>query len=400
MAMMNAQSAPRPAQGYIYQVINYSLYVILKDRDQLERQLFAERLDDIEIVSESRHEPIQVKRTATPLTDRNENLWKTIGNWSEGIQKGEFLFPRTIFTLVTTAHAPDGSIASLLRPNPDKDRNPQKALEKLISIANAPSQTLAPHAKKFIDLSSQGKSSLVEAIQILDNAPDFEELKQKTKDLLFWSAHDKDIDHLYALLIEWWLSQMISHLEEKANNPLTQQAVRSKIQNLRDEFLPKSLPIHYRDEDPPMAPEVETGQVQFVRQLEAIQAKRSIEDAKRNYMKAVAERHEWSKIEPSIGEEIEKYEKRLRDTWKSKLNILLDDFELENGLLVDEADEKQLQKLGMKLYREIGKLNIHIRPYVYEEYITQGSFHILANYAPPKVGWHPKFEQFFSKSSD
>lgn len=90
---MNTQSAPRPAQGYVYQVICYSLYVILKDRDQLERQLFAERLDDIEIVSKSGHQSIQVKRTTAPLTDRNENWWKTIGNWSEGIKKVNFSFP-------------------------------------------------------------------------------------------------------------------------------------------------------------------------------------------------------------------------------------------------------------------------------------------------------------------
>ncbi|MCP4369846.1 MAG: hypothetical protein GY797_17280 [Deltaproteobacteria bacterium] len=395
---MSTQSAFRSAQGYIYQVIDYSLYVILKDQDQLERQLFAERLDDIEIKSEFGHEPIQIKRTAAPITNRNENWWNTIGNWSEGIQKGHFQFPRTFFTLVTTANAPDGSIASLLRPSPDKNRNPQEALKKILAIANAPASDWGKHAIKFMALSNEQQKNLVEAIQILDNAPDFEELKQKTKKLLYWSAHDRDIDRLYASLIEWWRSQMINHLEEKAKNPITQQAVRSKIQSLRDEFLPKNLPIHYRDEDPPMTPEVATGQVQFVRQLKAIQAKRSIEDAKRNYIKAMAERHEWSKIEPLIGEEIEKYEKRLRDAWGRNRNALLDDFELD--LSVDEADEKQLQKLGMKLYQEIGKLNIAIRPYVSEEYITQGSFHILANYAPPKVGWHPKFEQLFSESSD
>lgn len=130
----------------------------------------------------------------------------------------------------------------------------------------------------------------------MDDAPDFDELKRKTKDLLFWSAHEKDLDHLYKSLIEWWLHQMINHLEEKAKKPITQQAVRSKIQSLRDEFLPNSLPVHYRDQEPPISAEVASGKVQFVRQLEIIRAKRSIENAKRSYMKAVAERHEWSKI--------------------------------------------------------------------------------------------------------
>jgi len=109
---------------------------------------------------------------------------------------------------------------------------------------------------------------------------------------------------------------MICHLEEKAKNPITLQAVNSKIQSIRDEFSPKNLPIHYRDEDPPMSPEVATGQVQFVRQLEAIQAKYSIEDAKRSYMKAVAERHEWSKT-GSFGSQGVDKKKRVRPSKSS-----------------------------------------------------------------------------------
>lgn len=399
---MSTQSAFRSAQGYIYQIINYSLYVILKDQDQLERQLFVERLDDIELISEAGQEPIQVKRTAAPMTNRNENWWNTIGNWSEGIQKGYFQFPRTFFTLVTTANVPDGSTASLLRPPPDKNRNPQEALKQLLIVANAPASDWGKHAKKFTALSNEEQKNLVEAIQILDNAPDFEELKQKTKNLLYLSAYDKDIDRLYESLIVWWREQIIRHLEEKAENPITQRAVKDKIQSLRDEFSPNSLPLYYRDEDPPMPPDVSTGKIQFVRQLEAIQAKRSIEGAKRSYMKALAERHAWSKTDPLIGEEIERYEKRLRDIWKGNRDSLLDKFEFENNLQVDvdEVDEKELQKLGFNLYDGIRRLNISIRPYVHEEYITQGSFHILANYAPPKVGWHPKFEQLFSEASD
>lgn len=91
-----------------------------------------------------------------------------------------------------------------------------------------------------------------------------------------------------------------------------------------------------------------------------------------------------------IGEVIENYEKRLREAWETSRNALLDGFELD--LSVDKADEEKLVKLGMKLYQEVNQLNLHIRPYVCEHYIT-GSFHILANYAPPKVGWHPNFEQ-------
>lgn len=390
---MSTQSASRPALGYIYQTIDYSLYIILKDRDQLERQLFVERLDDIEIVSKYQHQPIQVKRTATPLNDRNENWWKTIGNWSEGISNNSFQIPRTFFTLVTTANVPNGSIASLLRPAPDSCRNPELALQKLIKVAEQPSSTISSHTQKFMNLSMNTRMGLVEAIQILDNAPDFEELKQKTKELLLWSVHKENIDNFYDLFMAWWRGQIINHLEIKAQTPITLQAVQGKIQSLRDEFSSMSLPIHYRDAEPPMPPEIVSGNVQFIKQLESIQAMRDIEHAKRAYIKAVAQRHEWEKTEPLIGQELENYEKRLRDKWEGIRNLQLADFELDNRL--NEVEDKELQRLGLRLYQEIRKLNIPIRPNVYEEYITQGSFHILANYAPPKVGWHPKFDQLF-----
>ncbi|MEI2607045.1 MAG: ABC-three component system protein [Candidatus Promineifilaceae bacterium] len=171
--------------------------------------------------------------------------------------------------------------------------------------------------------------------------------------------HEKDIDNFYALLTDWWQSQIIRHLEEKAKTPITQQAVRAKIQRLRDEFSSRNLPIHFRDKEPPFPPEVTRGKVQFVKQLEVIQAMRDIEDAKRDYIKAAAERHEWEKTEPLIGAELENYEKRLRDHWKRIRNLQLDMFELDKA--IDKADEPELRKLGLGLYQEIRKLNIPIR---------------------------------------
>ena len=40
---------------------------------------------------------------------------------------------------------------------------------------------------------------------------------------------------------------------------------------------------------------------------------------------------------------------------------------------------------------------IGIRPGVTEPFVVRGSFHMLADEAPPRVGWHPEFHDRLAK---
>lgn len=123
-------SAGPQALGYLYQTIRYSLYVIVENLGREDRYLRIEKLDDIEIVDgDTPQNSIQVKQTATNLTSRSKDFWKTIRVWSENLRDGRLKLPETILSLATTARAPDNSIASLLR---QENRQPELALQMML----------------------------------------------------------------------------------------------------------------------------------------------------------------------------------------------------------------------------------------------------------------------------
>ena len=47
---------------------------------------------------------------------------------------------------------------------------------------------------------------------------------------------------------------------------------------------------------------------------------------------------------------------------------------------------------GQRIFNWINTVaQIRLRPKVSEPYVMRGSFHMLTNQLPPKVGWHPRF---------
>lgn len=54
--------------------------------------------------------------------------------------------------------------------------------------------------------------------------------------------------------------------------------------------------------------------------------------------------------------------------------------------LEEEEKEEDIVRKGRDLYAEVMKLNLYIRSRCTEEFITRGSYHILANHL--HLGWH------------
>jgi hypothetical protein len=105
-----------------------------------------------------------------------------------------------------------------------------------------------------------------------------------------------------------------------------------------------------------------------------------------DYYRAFEQRSRWAREELLIGDELEKYEKKLVDEWERHF------LAIGNESSDDEASEQELQQLGQKLYNWMEmEAVIRIRPEVTEEYVMRGSYHILADQDPPHVWWHPKF---------
>ncbi|MBX3060647.1 MAG: hypothetical protein KF770_29670 [Anaerolineae bacterium] len=385
---MTQFSAAPQAIGYLYQT-RYALYLILSSPDELE--LSIEGLDDV-VFEENGfpQELLQLKHHVTPasLTDSSSELWKTIRIWSTNLRDSKISLPDITLSLVTTAIAPDDSIAALLRPG--NDRQPKLAAQRLLDIANtSTNSSLVLAFQAYTDLSSSQQEMLVSSIQILDASPNISDTADKIKGRLKFAVRREHLEGLYERLEGWWYNKMVRHLSKESTELITAYEIHDKIREIAEQFAPDALPIDYLELEPPVAPDPVSDNRQFVLQLKAISVNnRRIEKAILDYYRAFEQRSRWAREELLIGDELERYERKLVDEWERYCLALQDDLQLD----VEVATEEDCRKFGISVYQWIDQAaRIPIRPRVTEEYVMRGSYHMLADRKPPTVWWHPQF---------
>ena len=371
--------------GYLYQA-RYALYLILDS--QQEAELSIESIDDVSFEEDGAPvELLQLKHHISKkpsLTDSSSDLWKTIRVWSAKLKAGELPSPRTLLTIITTAEAPENSVASLLRP--DRKRDPREACERLIAVAmDSENAQLRSAFDEFTALSVEEQAHLVESIRVLDASPDISDTAAEIKRIVKHAVRREHLDGLYERLEGWWFDKVVRHLTHRSDELIVQFDVHAKIRDIGDQFRPDALPIDFYDKFPPTQPDPEEDDRIFVRQLRAIAINnRRIGNAIVDYYRAFEQRSKWVREQLVFGEELERYERKLVDEWERYR------LALEDELSTDNAGEEELQRFGRNVYTwmETGS-DIRIRPDVNEPYVQRGSYHRLAD--ERQVWWHPKF---------
>lgn len=456
---MSDNSAAASGIGYYYQYI-YSLYLLL---EQYEPHIFIriEGHDDIELLEKNElQELFQIKHHENhnvSLSNRNLDLWKTIGIWSELVKKNWISVPDTRLNLFTTAKVSDNSIPSLLRP--DFRRNSQLAckqlqeeavsckltgdalqklsenipkpiLEKLRPFENLkyPSeeafwedlknksksikgierykQLILDHTKAtrelqkafdhFMNLSQEQQENLVESIQILDSSDNIIETQKKLENILH-GINLEDREEALRELLGWWLEIVIEHLHNGSKETISKAMVENYIAFIRQDKCLKLPDYELPSDFDPLS--IKWEDERFVRQLRIIDAKESLRKiAIRNYMKTIVHRTRWEKDGRISFKRIEEFQEDLKDWWEIIWDGLENKFENEYGCKIDELNEEHLKKFGKDLYNEILRCDKKIKDYNTRDYITQGSYHELANNIDletnkPHVYWHPKFSE-------
>ena len=89
----------------------------------------------------------------------------------------------------------------------------------------------------------------------------------------------------------------------------------------------------------------------------------------------------------------EKYEERLIDEWEHAFAAMEDNLAEYSGV----TEEEKITE-GRRLFSEIEKKDIRIRPKCQEAFVMRGSYHMLANQL--KVGWHIDFYDRLKKLLD
>jgi len=392
--MNSNSSAGAQALGYIYQ-IPYALYVILESEENTTIRI--EGRDDIETLTDDQvRELLELKthfNSKASLTDRDTDLWRSIRVWSRHLYNGEISLPGLKLKLITTAKISRGSIAQLLSPD-NNQRDTEQAYQRLLGIAKNPSKTLEKFCVDFRNLPIIQQKSLVEAIEILGESPDFDELKSKIMNWLKCIAPEHS-ERLYTAVIGWWGDEVIHHLRGNSVDLIAANTVILKISEIGRDYQPGSLPAYYRDDK--MAIPRGIYAYRFVLQLDAIGVgPRRKEKAIRNYFRSQEARARWVHEELLFDRELLTYDKRLKEKWEGVFDILDDTFRLHNNMPIEDADDSDCKSFGQDLYNQLSGMTIRINDKTGYNYITRGSYHRLANETieeKPRVWWHPRFDE-------
>ena len=371
-------SAAASALGYAYQCEVALLEFLRRDDPSLELSL--ELLDDIGFEG-SELELLQAKYHISPgsLTDGSVELWKTLRVWSEA----DVVSGAAILTLVTTATAAPGSIASLLRH--DDDRNPERAHDRLVAHARSATGAALEKARKaFLGLSDDRRKAMVERIVVCDNQAHIDDLDGAFAIVLRHAAPRDRRAALVARLREWWLLRAEQHLVGVATGGafrISGVEIEDRIADLRDQLAVDNLPIDMENIAAPTDEHVLADQRAFVMQLRLIAlANARIRNAIHDYNRAFAQRARWVRDLVAVGE-LEQYERRLKEEWE---RLWLPDTDE-----IEALSEEDARARGRAVHRACEDTTVPLRPKVAAPYVLRGSLQMLADEL--RIGWHPNW---------
>jgi hypothetical protein len=385
-------SAVGPSLGYFYQS-RYSLYLLLNNFSEYSH-ISIEKFDDVAFDNNGTPaELLQLKHhtssTAT-LTDSSSDLWRTIRVWSSAITNGELNPSEVLFTLITTATAPEGSIASKLRSYSSlQDRDEEGALELLKNVAQtSQSASNKKFYEEFLKLTADELHFFIKNIQVLDSSPNINDVTTHIHKLLQYTVRDKHLEPLFQRLEGWWFQKIISHLSAESSSPsnlISCKEVKSVLFDFVDKFHNDDLPIDFpnplNEEEYELPPNTDA----FIKQLELIMLSETrIHKAMSDYYRAYYQRSSWLDEGLIFHDELSSYEKKLIDEWERYFEIMKED--LEDAYLT----EPKKVRAGKDLFNLIDQqCNLFIRPRCTEPYVIRGSYHMLSNQL--RVGWHLDF---------
>jgi len=373
--------------GYFYQA-RYALWLLLDGEE--EQSLVLESLDDVVLYNGGAplalFQTKQHIRRQASLTDASADLWKTLRIWSTHVLAGLVSFPATRLTLVTTASAPDDSIAARLRPEGPRDCASAQRL--LVSVARSSTNAeLQTCFEAFLQLTDEQRTAMLNCTYVLDQSPNITDTGERIRKRIWAAAAREYREAVFERLQGWWFEQVVGQLAAADPMPISGFEVYDKLAAIAEQFRRDALPIDYSDARPDKLDTERDGRL-FVQQLRCISVSASrIEKAILDYYRAFEQRSRWAREDLLVGGEVEAYERKLIDEWERFSAAIADE-------LAGDAAEEELKRVGRDILRWMEMTaDIRIRPNVTEPYVMRGSYHMLANRPQPPVWWHPHFMQ-------
>lgn len=348
-----------------------------------------EGLDDVSF--DDKGDPVQLIQTkhrvthSAALTDKSEDLWKTLRIWADRVGSGEIDPNFVVLLLITTATAPVESAATFLRPPEIGDRDEERAFELLSEAAtSSQSRTLADAFRSFVDLGQEYQQVLLSAVRVLDKAPNIVDVGAEIQvhlDLFVRPEHKS----AFADRVEgWWFREVIDALAGAGQRSTSYVDLRTYVSELRDRFTEEDLPADFPDPIELSEEELPEEQRVFIEQLKLVATSEGrIRQAISDYWRAFQQRSRWVEDGLLFDHDLERYEHVLVDEWQRYFDAIQHD-------LQDGASEDDVRRAGYNLFHRVDTEIVKpIRPSFRGTYVQRGTYHHLAN--DLRVGWHRDF---------
>jgi hypothetical protein len=383
-------SAAPSAAGYLYQARLALAECLRFAYADSGIEIAIEKLDDVSFEKDgSALELLQTKhhlKKRADLSDASVDLWKTLRVWAGAAKADPSLPGRTRFSLMTTAHAPDGSAASLLRPadiNPA--RNPEQA-DALLMVAAAASTnaTIKAAVAAFTGLTPGMRKALVSSIEVLDGAPLIADLGALIEERLRMMAPRGKAALAREQLEGWWWPRICGFLQAVEPGTISILEIEQKLDDIRDSLKRGVLPLDMEHVDPPEEELTALEEMKFVRQLRSVGIGAGrLQYAKRDYYRAFSQRSRWIRQSLLFDGEVSRFEKTLVEEWQPRFGKMCDS-------LAANCSDTALRQAGQELFHWVeAEARFPFRT-VASRFLTVGSYHMLAN--DLRIGWHRDYE--------
>lgn len=393
-------SAADSALGYLYQVRVALLWSLRRARAGADFVVSLETLDDVSFESLQATGPkpdelLQTKhhrKSEASLSDASGDLWKSLRVWFEG-HASNTIPPGTALYLLTTAAAPKDGAAWFLRS--DGARDVGRALQKLETVTQtSDSQANALAYQAFSVVSGAARRAILDNVVVLDRAPGILTIDDDLREQVHFSAETKHLEAFLQRLEGWWLRRVIKQLSAVPEpSGILSDEIEAEMTELREQFKQDNLPIdddllQFTLDD---ATHAAHESYQFVHQLKLIEAgKRRVAAAIRDFYRAFEQRSRWLREDLLLVGDLSRYEGKLIEEWELVFEAVKDEIDAT-------AADAAKRKAARAILAWAETATIPIRPAVTEPFVVRGSFHMLADEKPPRIGWHPDFHDLLAE---
>ena len=320
-----------------------------------------------------------------PLTDRSVNLWKTLSNWIDAILNKELEIEKTWFVLYTNLGGRNSIVTEFNSVVTEAEA--QKA------VSNAKTLLVDIDAKHDIweyynHVMNNNEVALVKLITRFEleigNGAGFDDVRYEIKRLM---VPQLQVDHILHSIQGWLVETVLENIASKRKAIITRESFEKKflqtIRMIRNQELIDFASLRSLGEEDLQA-QVRLSPM-YLQQLEKIGA--GIDDmieAVTDYLKASTNRTDWIEKE-IIDEEIaDEFQDSLLKFWKVQMH----------KYSITEKS-KTPEERGMLVLLECKVRQATIRGMIPPPSTIPGTYHLLAD--EPQLGWHPEWNQFFSK---